>query len=84
MGIPKENGTFQNNIEKNDAELERIHAIVHIATSSTPDIDMVIKETRRTPFTNKIASVRLHHMGKLKFPENTGSTDPKPMCEPFA
>ncbi|XP_013583260.1 PREDICTED: uncharacterized protein LOC106292190 [Brassica oleracea var. oleracea] len=42
-----------------------------------PDIDMVIEETRRTPFTKKVASVRLNHVGKLKFPENAGNTDPK-------
>ena len=47
LGIPNETGTFQNYIERNDGELKRIHAIVHMATSSTPDIDMVIEETRR-------------------------------------
>ena len=76
MGTPSENGTLQNYIEKNDAELKRIHAIVHMATSSAPDIDIVIEEMRRTSFTNRITSVRLHHVGKLKFPEYTGSTDP--------
>ncbi|KAF2594585.1 hypothetical protein F2Q70_00042942 [Brassica cretica] len=58
LGIPSETRTFQNYIERNDAELKRIHAIVHMATGSAPDIDMVIEETRRTPFTNRIASVR--------------------------
>ncbi|KAG2249634.1 hypothetical protein Bca52824_089262 [Brassica carinata] len=57
LGIPSETETIQNYIEKNDAELKRIHAIVHMATSSAPDIDMVIEETRRTPFTNIIASI---------------------------
>ncbi|XP_013608405.1 PREDICTED: uncharacterized protein LOC106315203 [Brassica oleracea var. oleracea] len=54
-----------------------------MGTSSTPDIDMVIEETRRTPFTNRIASVRLHHIGKLKFPEYAGSTDPKAHVRAF-
>ena len=44
---------------------------------------MVIKETRRTPFTNRIASVRLHHVGKLKFPEYAGNTDPKAHVRAF-
>ena len=83
MGIPNETGTFQNYIERNDAELKRIHAIVHMATSSAPDIDMVIEETRRTLFTNRIASVRLHHVGKLKFPEYAGNTDPKAHVRAF-
>uniref|UniRef100_A0A0D3A380 Uncharacterized protein n=1 Tax=Brassica oleracea var. oleracea TaxID=109376 RepID=A0A0D3A380_BRAOL len=83
LGIPSETETIQNYIEKNDAELKRIHAIVHMATSSAPDIDMVIEETRRTPFTNIIASVRLHHVGKLKFPEDAGNSDPKAHVRAF-
>ncbi|CAG7909547.1 unnamed protein product, partial [Brassica rapa] len=35
---------------------------------------MVIEETRRTPFTNRIASVRLHHRGKFKLLEYFGNT----------
>ncbi|XP_013617533.1 PREDICTED: uncharacterized protein LOC106324055 [Brassica oleracea var. oleracea] len=54
-----------------------------MATSSAPDIDMVIEETRRTPFTNRITSVRLHHVGKLKFPEYAGNTDPKTHVRAF-
>ncbi|XP_013709167.2 uncharacterized protein LOC106412825 [Brassica napus] len=83
LGIPTETGTFHNYIERNDAELKRIHAIVHMATSSAPDINMVIEETRRTPFTNKLASVRLHHVGKLKFPEYARNTDPKAHVRAF-
>ena len=83
LGIPSETRAFQNYIERSDAELKRIHAIVHMATSSAPDIDMVIEETRRTPFTNKIANIRLHHVGKLKFPEYAGNTDPKAHVRAF-
>ena len=54
-----------------------------MATSSAPDIDMVIEEKRRTPFTNRIASVRLHQVGKLKFPEYAGNTDPKAHIRAF-
>ncbi|XP_013745725.1 uncharacterized protein LOC106448384 [Brassica napus] len=81
--IPNETGTFQNYIERNDAELKRIHAIVHMAISSAPNKDMVIEETRRTPFMNRIAIVRLHHVGKLKFPEYAGNTDPKAHVRAF-
>ncbi|XP_048609457.1 uncharacterized protein LOC106407035 isoform X1 [Brassica napus] len=83
LEIQSETGTIQNYIERNDADLKRIHAIIHMATSSAPDIDMVIEETRRTPFTNRIASVRLHHVGKLKFPEYAGSTYPKAHVRAF-
>ncbi|KAL0803457.1 hypothetical protein Bca101_095947 [Brassica carinata] len=83
LGIPSETGTIQNYIERNDAELKRIHTIMHMAISSSPDIDMVIEETRRTPFSNRIASVRLHHVGKLKFPEYAGNTEPKAHVRAF-
>ncbi|KAG2266266.1 hypothetical protein Bca52824_073345 [Brassica carinata] len=65
LGIMSETGTFQNYIERNDAELKRIHAIVHMATSSAPDIDMVIEETKRTPFTNRIASAKISHPNEV-------------------
>ncbi|KAG2280814.1 hypothetical protein Bca52824_052034 [Brassica carinata] len=83
LGIPSETAASQNYIERNDVELKRIHAFVHMATSSAIDIDMVIEKTRRTPFTNRIASVRLHHVGKLKFPEYAGNTDPKAHVRAF-
>ena len=83
LGILNEIGAFRNYIDRNDAEVKRIHAIVHMATSSAPDIDMVIEETRRTPFTNRIASVRLHHVGKLKFPECAGNINPKAHVRAF-
>ncbi|KAG2278475.1 hypothetical protein Bca52824_061030 [Brassica carinata] len=65
LAIPSETGTFQNYIERNDAELKRIHAIVHMATCSAPDIDMVIEETRRTTFTNRIASAKISHPNEV-------------------
>uniref|UniRef100_A0A0D3CH64 Retrotransposon gag domain-containing protein n=1 Tax=Brassica oleracea var. oleracea TaxID=109376 RepID=A0A0D3CH64_BRAOL len=83
LAIRSETEAFQNYIERNDAELKRIHAIVHMATSSAPDIDMVIEKTRRTPFTSKITSVKLHHVGKLKFPECAGNSDPKSHIRAF-
>ncbi|XP_013608061.1 PREDICTED: uncharacterized protein LOC106314788 [Brassica oleracea var. oleracea] len=70
LGITSETKAFLNYIRRNDAELKRIHAIVHMATSSAP-------------FTNRIASVRLHHVGKLKFPKNAGNTDPKAHVRAF-
>lgn len=42
---------------------------MHMAMSLAPDIDMVIEETRRTLFTNRVASVMLDDVGKIKFPQ---------------
>lgn len=44
---------------------------------------MVIEETRRNPFTNRIASVRLHHGRKFKFLEYFGNTYPKAHVRAF-
>ncbi|KAL0696093.1 hypothetical protein Bca4012_063273 [Brassica carinata] len=81
--MPNETDDFQECSERNDAELRTIHAIMHMATSSAPDIDQVIEETRKTPFTNRIASVRLHNIGKIKFPEYSGNSDPKAHIRAF-
>lgn len=81
--IPNETGDFPNYIERSDAELIMIYTIMHMATSLAPDLNKVIEETRRTPFTNRIASVRLHDMGKIKFPEYSGNTDPKTNVRAF-
>ena len=50
---------------------------MHLATSAAADIDQAIEETRRTPFTDRITSVRLSNIGKIKFSEYAGNSDPK-------
>ena len=83
MRIPEESSTFQNYIERNNAELRRIHHIMHMATSTAPNINKGIEETRRTPFTNRIAIVRLHDVVKIKFLEYSRNTDPKAHVRAF-
>ena len=39
VDLQMEDPVIQNYIERNDAELKRIHAIVHMATSYAPDIE---------------------------------------------
>ncbi|KAF2563722.1 hypothetical protein F2Q70_00017176 [Brassica cretica] len=65
--VLNETGTFQNYIKRNDAELKRIHTIMHMATSSAPDIDM----RKTTP------------CGKTKIPEYAGNSDPKAHIRAF-
>lgn len=74
-GIPSQTSNFQHYIEKNDIELRRIHAIMYLVTSSALDIDRVVEETRRTPFTNRIASVSRHDVRNIKFPKYSGNSD---------
>lgn len=57
--------------------------MVHHATSSPPDIDRLIEETRQTTFTNRIAYARLRDVAKLKFPEYARNTDPRAHLRAF-
>lgn len=61
----------------------QMHSKVHMAVSYAPDIDRVIEETRRTPFTDIIAHFRIRYAGKLRFPEYDGTTDPKAHLRAF-
>ncbi|KAG7543412.1 Retrotransposon gag domain [Arabidopsis thaliana x Arabidopsis arenosa] len=47
------------------------------ATSSAPEIDRVIEETRRTPFTSRISNLRIKDSRKIKLPTYDGKGDPK-------
>lgn len=74
-----ENIIFQDYIDRNDAELRKLHAIMHMATSAGPDIE----ETMRIPFTNRIAGVRLSTIENIKFPKYSGSSDSKAYIRAF-
>ncbi|CAA7036583.1 unnamed protein product [Microthlaspi erraticum] len=45
--------------------------------SSIPDIDKVIRETQRTPFSSRIANTCLRDTYKLCIPEYSGNSDPR-------
>ncbi|CAA7030116.1 unnamed protein product [Microthlaspi erraticum] len=73
----------QRNMERNALTFEHMKSYVHAATSAPPDIDLVIRETRRTPFTKKIAHARVREAGKIKFPEYSGNSDPRAHVRSF-
>ncbi|XP_056847471.1 uncharacterized protein LOC130498126 [Raphanus sativus] len=54
-----------------------------MATSAAPDIDLAIEETQRTSFTERIAGMKLSTVGKIKFPEYSGNSDPKAHIRAF-
>ncbi|XP_018480036.1 uncharacterized protein LOC108851115 [Raphanus sativus] len=54
-----------------------------MATSAAPYIDLAIEETRRTPFTERISGMKLSTIGKIKFPEYSGNSDPKAHIRAF-
>lgn len=54
-----------------------------MATSAAPDSDLAIKETRRTPFSERISRMKLSTIGKIKFSEYFGKSDPKAHIRAF-
>jgi len=58
-------------------ELKEMRTRFHQATSSEPDINRVIEEARRTPFTPRIASLRIRDSRKLNLEPYNGLEDPK-------
>ncbi|XP_024014504.1 uncharacterized protein LOC112088455 [Eutrema salsugineum] len=59
------------------AEKRAMKSQVHNATISAPEIDRMLEETQRTPFTARITEARIPEHGKVRIPFYEGTTDPK-------
>ncbi|XP_024013913.1 uncharacterized protein LOC112087997 [Eutrema salsugineum] len=59
------------------AQLRQITSKIHQATSAAPEIDRVIQETQKTPFTPRVASLPVRHLEKLKIKIYEGKTNPQ-------
>ncbi|XP_048611604.1 uncharacterized protein LOC125585926 [Brassica napus] len=53
-----------------------INSKIHQVTTSVPQIEHVLAESLRTPFTQKVTGVRLQKMEKLRLPTFKGLSDP--------
>ncbi|XP_024013919.1 uncharacterized protein LOC112088002 [Eutrema salsugineum] len=53
------------------------------ATSAAPEIDRVIQEAQKTPFTPRIAKTPVRHLEKLKLKTYEGDSDPKHFLTSF-
>ncbi|KAG7585762.1 Ribonuclease H domain [Arabidopsis thaliana x Arabidopsis arenosa] len=69
--------TLSDDFIKVRQELSEMKLKFHQATSSAPEIDRVIEETRRTPFTSRISNLRIRDFRKVKLPTYDGKGDPK-------
>ncbi|KAG7599500.1 Reverse transcriptase domain [Arabidopsis suecica] len=69
--------TLSDDFVKVRQELDEMKSKFHQATSSAPEIDRVIEETRRTPFTSRISNLRIKDSRKVKLPTYDGKGDPK-------
>ncbi|KAG7585621.1 Retrotransposon gag domain [Arabidopsis thaliana x Arabidopsis arenosa] len=69
--------TLSDDFIKVRQELSEMKSKFHQATSSAPEIDRVIEETRRTPFTSRISNLRIKNSRKVKLQPYDGKGDPK-------
>ncbi|XP_023644227.1 uncharacterized protein LOC111832119 [Capsella rubella] len=56
---------------------------VHNATSAAPDVDRVIEDSKKTPFSPQISMARLKDTRKVKFQSYKGKGDPKVHLQTF-
>ncbi|XP_024014471.1 uncharacterized protein LOC112088424 [Eutrema salsugineum] len=59
------------------AEIRAMKSQVHNATSAALEIDRMLEETQRTPFTARITEARIPEPGKVRIPFCEGTTDLK-------
>jgi len=70
-------------LPQTNANMAQMQSRMHLAVSDAPDIERVIEETRRTPFTDRIACFRIRDVGRLRFPEYDGTSYPKAHLRSF-
>ncbi|CAA7057629.1 unnamed protein product [Microthlaspi erraticum] len=75
--------SFERFQDRTDLAFQHMSSMFHQATSSAPDIDRVIKESRRTPFSLRIKSTYIRDTSKLRIPEYSGNSDPRAYMRAF-
>ncbi|XP_024015214.1 uncharacterized protein LOC112088924 [Eutrema salsugineum] len=84
-GNPATQSTFNRDeeFEAMKVKLREITSQIHKATSAAPEIDRVIQEAQKTPFTPRIANTPVRHLEKLKLKTYEGDSDPKHFLTSF-
>ncbi|KAG7552311.1 Retrotransposon gag domain [Arabidopsis thaliana x Arabidopsis arenosa] len=70
-------------LAKAEADMKLVKSQMHSVSSSAPNIDRILEESRNTPFTRRISEATISDPGKLKIDYFNGTTDPKGHIKSF-
>ncbi|KAG7529490.1 Transposase-associated domain [Arabidopsis suecica] len=70
-------------LAKAEADMKLVKTQIHSVSSSAPNIDRILEESRNTPFTKRISETTMSNLGKFKIDSYNGSTDPKGHIKSF-
>ncbi|KAG7585613.1 Aspartic peptidase domain superfamily [Arabidopsis thaliana x Arabidopsis arenosa] len=70
-------------LAKAEADMKLVKTQIHSVSSSAPNIDRILEESRNTPFTKRISETMMSNLGKFKIDTYNGTTDPKGHIKSF-